>query len=57
MEEKDAGREIALTREKTNRYILRVIVTPVVKERPSGGRRIGFPERTIRNAIRYVCAR
>ena len=39
--------EIALTRRKTSRYILRVSVTPAVKERPSGDRRIGFPERTI----------
>ena len=31
------GREIALTRRKTNRYTLRIIVTPAVKERPSGG--------------------
>ena len=30
------GREIALTRGKTNRYTLRIIVTPAVKERPSG---------------------
>ena len=40
------GREIALTRRKTSRSILRIIVTPVVKERPSGDRPIGFPERT-----------
>ena len=38
--------EIALTRRKTGRYILRVVVTPAVKERPSGDRRIRFPERT-----------
>ena len=31
------GREIALTREKACRYTLRIIVTSVVKERPSGG--------------------
>ena len=31
------GREIALTREKAFCYVLRVVVTPVVKERPSGG--------------------
>ena len=31
------GLEIALTREKAFCYVLRVVVTPVVKERPSGG--------------------
>ena len=31
------GREIALTREKACRDILRAIVTSAVKERPSGG--------------------
>ncbi len=49
--------EIALTRRKTSRYILRIIVTLVVKERPSGDRQIGFPERTIHCANRYVSAR
>ena len=36
MQKRGAGREIALTREKACRYILRIIVTPVVKERPCG---------------------
>ena len=57
MQKRGAGREIALTRRKTNRYILRIIVTLVVKERPSGDRQIGFPERTIHCANRYVSAR
>ena len=30
------GREIALRRRKTSRYTLRIIVTPVVQERPDG---------------------
>ena len=47
MEEKDAGNEIALTRRKTVRSVLRIFVTLQVKERPSGDRRIGFPERTV----------
>ena len=49
--------EIALTRRKTHRYTLRIIVTLRVKERPSGDRRIGFPERTINNTGRSICAR
>ena len=57
MQKRGAGREIALTREKPSRYILRIIVTPVVKERPSGDRQIEFPERTINDANRSVCAR
>ena len=50
-------RSIALTRRKTNRYALRISVTLQVKERPSGDRRIGFPERTIYSANRSVNAR
>ena len=50
-------RSIALTRRKTSHSVLRIFVTLQVKERPSGGRQIGFPERTIRLACRYVCAR
>ena len=57
MQKRGAGREIALTRRKTNRYILRIIVTLAVKERPSGDRRIGFPDRTINYMSRYVSAR
>ena len=49
--------EIALAREKACRYILRISVTPVVKERPSGDRKIGFPERTVNYANRSVSAR
>ena len=43
--------EIALTREKAYRSVVRVIVTLAVKERPSGDRRIGFPERTIHKYV------
>ena len=57
MQKRGAGREIALTREKACRSTLRVIVTLLVKERPSGDRPIGFPERTVRLAYRSVCAR
>ena len=57
MQKRGAGREIALTREKTGRYTLRFFVTLLVKERPSGDRQIGFPERTIRKTFRYVSAR
>ena len=57
MEEKDAGNEIALTREKACRSVLCFFVTPVVKERPSGDRRIGFLERMINNTGRHVSAR
>ena len=39
--------EIALTRGKTIRSVVRIVVTPPVKERPSGDRRIGFPHRTL----------
>ena len=49
--------EIALTRRKTSRHILRIIVTSAVKERPSGDRRIGSLERTIDHSYRYVSAR
>ena len=49
--------EIALTREKACRSVVRIFVTPVVKERPSGDRQIGFPRRTIRLACRSICAR
>ena len=50
-------RSIALTRGKTSRYILPVVVTLQVKERPSGDRRIGFPHRTINKTSRNVRAR
>ena len=49
--------KIALTRGKTIRSVVRIVVTPAVKERPSGDRRIGFPERTINRTNRFVCAR
>ena len=49
--------KIALTRRKTIRFVLRIFVTLQVKERPSGDRRIGFPERTINYTNRSVCAR
>ena len=49
--------KIALTRKKAYRYILRIIVTLQVKERPSGDRQIGFPERTVNHANRSVSAR
>ena len=58
MEEKTAGREIALSR------LIKQFVTLCVlslhrpsSERPSGGREIGFPERTISRASRFVYAR
>ena len=57
MQKRGAGREIALTREKACRSVVRVIVTLQVKERPSGDRQIGFPERTINDTCRSVCAR
>ena len=57
MQKRGARREITLTRRKTSRSVLRVIVTPAVKERPSGDRQIGFPERTINYMSRYVSAR
>ena len=57
MQKRGAGREIALTREKTGRYTLRFFVTLLVKERPSGDRQIGFPERTANHANRSVSAR
>ena len=44
--------EIALTREKACRYILRISVTLRVKERPPGDCRIGFPHRTVYYANR-----
>ena len=47
MQKRGAGRGNSAYAQKANRYILRVIVTPVVKERPSGDRRIGFPHRVI----------
>ena len=52
MQKRGAGREIALTREKTIRSVVRVIVTLPVKERPSGDRQIGFPERTLNHTSR-----
>ena len=49
--------KIALTRGKAFCYIVRVVVTLAVKERPSGDRRIGFPHRTANHTSRYVSAR
>ena len=57
MQKRGAGRENSAYARKTSRYILRIIVTPAVKERPSGDRQIGFPERTVNHTSRFVRAR
>ena len=56
-EKRGAGRKIALTRRKAVCFCLPFAEGAPVKERPSGGRRIRFPKRTMRRAGRLICAR
>ena len=58
MQKRDAGvRNSAVAPEKALCFCVPFTDSAVRKERPSGGRPIGFPERTMRRASRFVRAR
>jgi len=58
MQKRDAGvRNSAVAPEKAFCFCVPFTDGASRKERPSGGRLIGFPKRTVHSVSRFICAR